>query len=202
MSDTGNPLREKWDKRYTGNNHPGSPAQVLTANLDLLPKITSGKAYTCLDVACGLAANGLFLAAWGFNSYCWDISPVAIEKVRETARQQGLPVTAEVRDVELHPPAPEEFDVIVVSRFLHRPLCKFLARALKPGGRLFYQTFALTEDGSVPETGPQRREYRLGEGELLVLFPNFEVLRYHESPMRDEAGRPVSYESWLVAKKA
>lgn len=193
--------QQKWDKRYSGKERIGEPARVLTSNLDLLPQVRQSGSRLSLDVACGLAANGLLLAARGFGSHCWDISPVAIEKVKAIARENGLPVTAVARDVETEMPGPGTFDVIVVSRYLHRPLCPALSQALKPGGRLFYQTFALREDGSIPEIGPQRAEYRLKRGELLTLFPELKVLRYQESPLRNEQGEIFSYESWLVAEK-
>ncbi len=53
-------VREKWNRIYSQNRSPGSPSTVLTDNLHLWP--SRG---TALDLACGLGADSLFLAARG-----------------------------------------------------------------------------------------------------------------------------------------
>lgn len=65
-------------------------------NQHLLPAL--GRA---LALACGLGGNALLLAAHGLETHAWDISDVAVARLQERARQQGLSLHAEVRDITL-----------------------------------------------------------------------------------------------------
>jgi SAM-dependent methyltransferase len=154
--------QRKWDARYRDATGPGAPARVLTDFAHLLPQ--RGRA---LDLACGLGANALFLAGQGLDTHAWDVSPIAVGRLKDGAGARGLRVEAAVRDVVAHPPEPDAFDVIVVAHFLERTLAPALAAALRPGGLLFYQTFTRAR---VDDFGPKDDAYRLAENELLWLF--------------------------------
>lgn len=177
------PLRNKWDVRYRDPQATlGRPSTVLTQYQHLLPH--SGKA---LDLACGLGSNALFLAGKGLESYAWDISAVAIEKLHSAAKRQALTLKVQTRDVIAQPPQAGEFDLIVVSRFLERKLCPAISAALKSGGLLFYQTYTRNKLSSA---GPSNPSFLLAKDELLELFSGLEVIAYDEG---DEA--------MLVARK-
>ncbi len=165
-------LRRKWDQRYRDAEGPSEPARVLRENLHLLP--ARGHA---LDAACGLGGNALALAGRGLAVSAWDLSPVAIERLTGWAAEGGLLLDAAVRDICLDPPAPESFDVVVVTHFLDRALAPALGAALRPGGLLFYQTFTRE---SVTDCGPADPEFRLAPNELLHLFPDLIVRAYRE----------------------
>ena len=188
-----------WDRRYSQAPQPGAPepALVLADNAHLLP--ARGRA---LDLACGLGNNALFLAARGLETHAWDISPVAIGRLREAAAARGLAVHAEVCDVSA-PGAPwpvsSGFAVIAVSRFLDRALAPRLAEALSPGGLLFYQTF--TRD-RVGEGGPGNPDYLLAENELLRLFAGLTVRVYREEGRVGDLGRGLRSHACLVGQKA
>jgi SAM-dependent methyltransferase len=171
-SETPEALRAKWDARYADGERVPEPAWVLTENLHLLP--TSGQA---LDLACGLGVSALLLAERGLAVCAWDLSPVAIERLRTEAQRRGLVVDAQVRDVQRDPPAPESFDLILVAHFLDRTLAAAIAAALRPGGLLFYQTFTRE---AVSASGPSNPDYRLAPNELLRLFPDLLVRVYRE----------------------
>lgn len=141
---------------------------------------------TALDLACGQAGNGQWLARRGFEVTAWDISDAAIERLQ--TRQPALIEHAAVRDVSAEPPAADSFDVIVVARFLDRALCPAIAQALKPGGTLFYQTFT---------HGLSNPDYLLRANELLFLFDSLRVLEYHEP----EVGVDGKAEARLVARR-
>ena len=79
-----------------------SAAQVLRENWHLLPE--QGVA---LDMACGLGGNALYLAEKALETYAWDVSNVAIEKLDSLAKSQGLVVQSQVRDVINQPPPPK-----------------------------------------------------------------------------------------------
>ena len=182
----------KWDVCYR-QTRESSPAQVVLDNRHLLP--ASG---TALDIACGLGANALLLAEHGLTTHAWDSSSVAIDKLRGRARAHGVSVETAVRDVVAHPPGPESFDIIVVTRFLERDLAPQLTRALRMGGLLFYQTFTRTR---VSDVGPSNSDYRLADGELLVMFSALQVLVYREEGKVGDIRRGFRDEAMMVAKK-
>jgi len=170
-------VRSKWDARYRDSDcNSNTVAPVLTRNQALLPR--HGRA---LDIATGLGGNALFLAKAGLQVDAWDISPVAIAKLHACAGQQGLVIATQVRDVIAQPPAEERYDVIVVSRFLERELCTAISAALRPGGRLFYQTYMQEKRR---DNGPINSHFLLHKGELPHLFSELEVIFYEEE---DEA---------------
>jgi SAM-dependent methyltransferase len=163
----------KWDKIYA--NLPDAepePAAILAENAHLLPPAGHG-----LDLACGLGGNALFLARHGLNVSAWDISTVAIAKLAALALRLGLAVDAQTRDIEAEGLPVEAFDVVVVSRFLCRPLAKPIMDSLKPGGLLFYQTYA---HDKISLHGPSNPDYLLAENELLAMFAEMRVLFYRE----------------------
>lgn len=180
-------IASKWNARYAYSGEPPpAPAQVLSAGTRWLPEPMASGAGFALDLACGRAGNGHWLAQRGFEVSAWDISENAINAI--LARQPGLIQDAAVRDVILNPPEPDSFDLIVVCRFLDRNLCTAISNALRPGGTLFYQTFT---------HGLANPDFLLGPNELLGLFDGLDMLEYHEPPP-DTSGKA---EARLIARQ-
>jgi SAM-dependent methyltransferase len=153
-------------------------ALVLTRNAHLLPR--RGRA---LDLACGRGANALWLAERGLTVHAWDFAASGIERLRQAAAARSLAVEAQVRDVLAAPPEAGRFDLILVSHFLERALFPALAAALRPGGRLFYQTF--TREGA-GEHGPSNPAFRLAANELLTLGSGLLIRYYREDGAADD----------------
>lgn len=190
-----NDARSKWDAIYSRKQDlPATPDRVLVENRHLLPRRGSA-----LEIACGLAGNAVLLAGNGLSTLAWDISAVALRRVAEYARREGLPIVCETRDVTAEPPPPDSFDVIVVTHFLERSLTPYITAALRPGGLLFYQTFTRTR---VTESGPGNEAFRLDDGELLALFRDLRPLVYREEGRVGDIGRGFRDEALLVALKA
>lgn len=200
--------RDKWNRHYKDTTEPGQAVWVLNEFENLLP--ASGKA---LDLACGTGANSLFMAKRGLDVTAWDISDLAIEKLDTFAsqtEQSGVRVHAETRNVELNPPEADSFDVIVVARFLYRPICPSISDALRTGGLLFYQTF--TRAGlEISQKGPTNPDYLLKDNELAELFPELTVMvaldpnvdpSLNKGPVNSAADlEPLSGQACLVAQK-
>jgi len=185
--------QDKWDSRYREAGSPGAPAAVLAENAHLLP--SHG---TALDLACGLGANSLLLAGRGLQTHAWDISPVAIDKLRAVALERQLPIVAEVKDTLRDALPPAHFDVIVVAHYLERALTQPIINALKVGGLLFYQTFTRT---AVSAEGPQKDEWRLAAGELLTMFAPLRPVVYREEGRIGDVGLGFRDKALLVAVK-
>lgn len=185
--------RIKWDKIYGEEVQAGEAAWVLRENAHLLPQ--HGRS---LDAACGLGSNALFLARRGLNSYAWDISPVAVEKLDSTARASQLTVHAQARDIAAMPPSPESFEVIIVSFFLDRAIFPHLIAALTPGGLLYYQTYTRSR---VDDSGPRNEAYRLGANELLSLCSPLRVLAYRDEGTVGNPTLGLRNVSYIVAQR-
>jgi rhodanese-related sulfurtransferase len=150
------------------------PSPWLIENADLLPR--GGRV---LDVACGRGRHALLLASAGFDVRAVDRSPDAIAFVRDTAVKLGLAISADVIDLETAPPPAiaTEFDAIMVFNYLHQPLVPGLLDALKPGGRIFYETFTT---GQAERGHPTNPAFLLKDGELAKLMAPCTILRSRE----------------------
>jgi len=187
-------ISEKWDRIYSARTEFPLPSQVLIDNAHLLPSVG-----LVLDLACGLGGNALYLAKKGLEVKAWDISPVAVKKLRKKSQEQGfLNLDAQVVDVENFDWPKAKFDVIIVSRFLQRFLCPLIFEAIKPGGLLFYQTFTQEK---VSEIGPSNPEYLLGKNELLRLFPDVILRVYREEGRLGDLSQGFRNEAYLVGQK-
>ena len=150
------------------------PSSWLVDNADLLPP--GGQV---LDVACGRGRHALWLASRGLEVRAIDRSPEAIAFLRDAAAGLGLSIVTEVVDLETDPPPAiaTGFDAIVVFNYLHRPLMPMLRNALKPGGRIFYETFTT---GQAARGHPTNPAFLLKDGELAELVAPCAILRSRE----------------------
>jgi SAM-dependent methyltransferase len=146
------------------------PTRWLLEHEHLLPE--QGDA---LDVACGTGRNAFWLARRGLQTLALDRDADAVRFVEDEARRLGLPLSAEVRDLErgAAPWPTGAFDVIVVVHYLHRPLFPLLEAALRPGGLLVYETFTR---GQAERGRPTNPAFLLEPGELRELVHPLEIV--------------------------
>jgi tellurite methyltransferase len=187
-------LRAKWDHRYRDADPADAhPAPVLTENAALLPD--SGRA---LELACGLGGNAQWLARRGMVVDAWDVSPVAIAKLKALSVQENLPISPRVEDIEQKPPPEAVYDLVVVTNFLDRELAGAMAESIKPGGLLAYQTFTKSPSRS---HGPGNPDFLLDRNELLRLFAHLTVVAYREEDQVGAGQSPLRGEAWLLAQR-
>ena len=152
-----------------------APSAWLVDNIDLLP--LGGRV---LDVACGNGRHALWMAHRGFDVHAIDRNPEAIDAVVELARRSHLEIRADVIDLETNPPpdlGAADYDIILGFNYLHRPLMPLLRNAVKPGGRIVYETFTTRQ----AERGhPRNPAFLLKDGELAALLAPFAILRSRE----------------------
>ncbi len=158
---------ELWDSRYRDAAHEPQACAVLLQNPAHLPR--QGRA---LDLACGRGGNALWLARRGLSVQAWDYSETAIRQLRAEAERHRLAIQAEVRDVSLDPPEPDQYDLLVVSYFLDRDRMPALLAAVRPGGVLYYQTFLVGHPGP----GPRNPDFLLRPGELPGYCAGWDIL--------------------------
>ncbi len=137
-----------------------------------------------LDVACGSGRHVRWLAAQGHRVTALD---------RDGDALAGLQAVAEcvLADIESGPwpLAGRQFDAVVVTNYLWRPLLPTLQAALAEGGVLIVETFG---DGQQLIGRPSRPDFLLQPGELLQAFADLRVVAYEEGfEALPDAGRCV-----------
>jgi rhodanese-related sulfurtransferase len=154
---------------------PAGPSSWLVAGASLVPP-----GARTLDVACGRGRHALFLAAAGSMVRAVDRDAARVERLNALARRLRLPLDADVAELENGGAdlGDEEWELILVFNFLHRPLFPALVRALRPGGILLCETF--TREQGARRGRPSRPEHLLEPGELPQLVAPLEVVRQRE----------------------
>jgi rhodanese-related sulfurtransferase len=168
-------LQEWSGARESGPSPAAGPSSWLLTGTSLVPP-----GARTLDVACGRGRHALFLAAAGSLVRALDRDPDRVARLNALARRLRLPLDAAVADLEngSHDLGEEEYELILVFRYLHRPVFPELVRALRPGGVLLYETFTTAQ--GVRHGRPTRPEHLLEAGELPRLVAPLEVLRQRE----------------------
>ena len=191
----------KWNEAYQDADiATAAPAQVLQENAFLLPCPDQASAFHALDLACGRGGNAIFLAQRGFSVDAVDISPVVLDHLSAYAKKQVLSIHCIERDVETRGLPDTQYDVIVVSYFLCRPLFEGIIAALKPGGLLFYQTW--TQQMVDKTKGPGSSRFRLARAELLTLTKPLIPVLYRENGLLGDVSSGLRNEAMLIARKS
>ena len=187
---------DKWNRIYRNKtqDQPNAlapqPCSLLAQYHYLLPP--QGNA---LDLACGLGGNAIFLQEQGLNTCAWDISDIAIAQLNDRKLNQ---LEARVVDIEQQTLPDKSFDIIVVSGYLHRPLCSAIIDALRVGGLLFYQTFHLHK---LSNSGPSNPDFLLQNNELLELFSELTPLIYQQLGSQGDLSQGERNLAGLIAEK-
>lgn len=158
-----------WDERYREMPAPfgTAPNRFLVETVGRLPK---GRAFVAAD---GQGRNALFLAEQGFAVTMNDLSPVAVQRARESAAARGLALAASAGNLVLDPPAADAYDTAAVL-FLQLPPAErravhaALAAALVPGGVLVIEAFA--KAAAPGGCGPKDNAMRYDAAELAADF--------------------------------
>ncbi len=184
---------QEWDERYRQDRAmPEEPAALLVDNRALLP--AGGRA---LDIAMGSGRNALYLASLGFQVTGIDASRVAVAFCQDRAARLGLTVEAIVADLERYRLPVAEYDVVANFYYLQRNLAGPIARALKSGGVLLFETYTI--DQLQYGHGPKDPTFLLRPGELREMFPALDTLFYHEGVIPGDRGPKAVAQ--LIARK-
>ena len=119
---------------------------------------------TVLDVACGSGRHSLLFADRGCKVTAVDRDAAFAATLRSVPNVNF--VAADLENAAW-PFGQMQFDVIVVTHYLHRPLFPALKSALAAGGLLIYETFAA---GNAAFGRPSNPDYLLQPRELLDVF--------------------------------
>ena len=120
---------------------------------------------TVLDLACGQGRHARYLASAGYKVVACDRDDAALRGLGGVAGVET--VHADLEDGSPWPFGTRQFQGIVVTNYLHRPLFPAIASALSHGGVLIYETFAL---GNERFGKPSNPDFLLRKDELLGAF--------------------------------
>jgi SAM-dependent methyltransferase len=136
---------------------------------------------TVLDVACGYGRHMRWFASRGHGVVGVDRAAEAIESLADlTSTGQAEVVQADIENLPwpfMDDARPRQFDGVVVTNYLWRPLLPTIVQSLAPGGVLLYETFA-TGNASVGK--PSRPDFLLATGELLQICTGLRVVAYED----------------------
>jgi len=177
------------------NTVPLWQANPLLANhIDNIESLISGR--KALDLACGAGRDAVFLAQRGWEVTAVDANKDSLARCESLAKSSNTNLSTQCIDLELQQPAMDNpaADLIVVMRYLHRPLLPWLAKWLNPGGIICYSTFMV---GSEEFGSPRNPNYLLKPSELANTYSDMKIVYDEVHHLAD--GRPVAH---FVAQKS
>ena len=130
---------------------------------------------TVLDVACGQGRHAYWFYKRNHPLTLVDIAQSAMDSIAIPAAS----CEKVVADIEAGPwPfAVRQFDAVVVTNYLWRPMLPTLLASLAPGAVLLYETFA---QGNETVGTPSRPDFLLRTGELLDVCRGLRVVAYED----------------------
>ena len=147
-----------------------------------------------LDVACGHGRHARWFHARNHPLVLVDRSQDALEFIAK----QGLECEAVVADIEngSWPFADRQFDAVIVTNYLWRPLLPTLVGSLRPGGVLIYETFT---QGNETVGKPSRPDFLLRTGELLAACRALRVVAFEDGFESEPSGESPRFVQRIAA---
>lgn len=158
-----------------------------------------------LDLGCGTGSSTFFLSNEGFKPDSVDGSQVAVDKLKEIAKQKNIEVKAIQGDFLDLPYEQETFDAIIdIACIQHNSLDNIknilseCYKLLKPGGKLF-STLLQTDDRVIPEKYGEITLTKARE-DVKDLFKAFSDISIDHKTFTDNNNKDF-HTSWVVIAK-
>ena len=173
--------RQRWDEKYRAKFVPDK----IALDAWLVEQVSALQPGRALELACGVGHNAIWLVQQGWTVDAVDISPLGLATAEKLSQNAAARVNWIPADVDEFNPQVDAYDLVIVFRFLDRGrLPGIVQQALRPGGRLIYETFT-TAHISRPDSHMKNPAFALQPNELQSLFPQFEVVSYAECTLAD-----------------
>ncbi len=180
--------RERFEAMYQGQPPWDIPGpQPAFVELEEAGEIVG----SVLDAGCGTGENALFLASRGHEVTGIDVVPVAVERARGKAQEQGLGVRFEVADALDLGRLGRPFDTVIDSGLFHTfddeqrtAYVRSLGATVRPGGTCHVLCFS---DREPPGEGPRR----VTQGEVHDAFRDGWVVRQIREARFEVASGPA-----------
>ncbi len=165
------------------------PASIVKQFVNSYAGLTQGN--LGLDLACGAGRDSVFLTLKGWQMTSVDYSETALAKLQQMASGLDLMIQRQCLDIErdFHALLAEKktYDLVLVIRYLHRPILPLIPQLLNKKGILLYQTFL---QGAEAFGSPKNPRFLLKPGELADVFAGFNILYDNKEILPD--GRPTN----------
>jgi SAM-dependent methyltransferase len=160
---------------------------LLFGIIKIVENAVSGR--KAIDVACGAGRDSVYLAQRGWQVISIDNKTDALDRCQRLALSSKVILETSLRDLEnqARPLADLSADLVLVMRYLHRPLFSSIDDLINPGGAIIYSTFMV---GSEKYGSPRNPAYLLKPGELAEIFSGYRILIDEQHNLID--GRPVA----------
>ena len=187
--------RDRWNKRYLEGAYVSRqhPTPLLTQWIDKLP------CKNALDIACGIGRNSRFLSQYAEKVIGVDISDVAITQARELASQMAN-VQFIVADLDNGLPFQQEFDLVLVVRYVNPELLRMLPKFLVPNGAILIEEHLRWDDPNLELAGPKNPDYRVAPGDIAQALSVLQTVHSFEGLVTDPLGE-VSAVSQFIGTK-
>lgn len=146
-------------------------SQLLTVAAPLLPSCAN-----IIDIACGSGRNGFELARQGHHVTYLDKDPDALDTIINT-QSDATTIQADLECDSGYQLPSNQFDAVLVFRYLHRPLFNSIVDAIKPGGLIIYETFNW-QQANIGR--PRNPNFLLTDNELCHRFSAFTQHHYFQ----------------------
>ncbi len=134
-----------------------------------------------LDLACGHGRHTRWLHARGMHVTCVDRDLSGIDDLTAVAGIEAI--QADLENGPAWPLGGRQFDLVVVTNYLHRPLFPDILNAVDKNGLLIYETFAA---GNAQFGRPKNPDFLLQSGELMALMDaRFDVLGFADRMVQE-----------------
>jgi 2-polyprenyl-3-methyl-5-hydroxy-6-metoxy-1,4-benzoquinol methylase len=169
--------RARWDALYSQRTlepYP-EPDPLL---FHYTPPVDQDEAHRSLDLAGGQGQNALWLAEQGYTVDLMDISRIALRRAQDEMTSRELRnINVFQVDFDQVILQPETYYLVCVFRFLSSKIMPQLRAAIRPGGRIIYETFNSGYLKTRPDFNP---DYLLQAGELVGYFADWRILHTAE----------------------
>jgi SAM-dependent methyltransferase len=155
----------------TPDTHGTEPASAWVQRWSHLVKPNG----SVLDVACGRGRHTQWFHARGHQVTAVDRSDSALAAI-DLPAERCEKVLADIESGPW-PTAGRQFDAVVVTHYLWRPLLGTLIASLAPNGVLIYETFT---QGNETVGKPSRPDFLLTSGELLTVCAGLRIVAFED----------------------
>lgn len=134
-----------------------------------------------LDIACGQGRHMKWFSDRGHTV-------IGIDRTAEAIASAGKFGQVVLADIESGPwpllanDLPCQFDAVIVTNYLWRPLFPVIAQSISPGGLIIYETFA---QGNETVGKPSRPDFLLRPAELLLAFGHLQIVAFEQGFLED-----------------
>jgi SAM-dependent methyltransferase len=147
-----------------------------------------------LDVACGYGRHAYYFHQLNHSVTLLDRAQAAIDSIM-LPPESCEKVVADIENAPW-PLAGMQFDAVVVTNYLWRPLIPALLASLAVGGVLIYETFT---EGNETVGKPSRSEFLLRPGELLQICKELRVVAFEDGFIDSSGGQPAKFVQRIAA---